>query len=158
MKLMVCVDGSANSDVAFEKAAQLKKAEDELFIVHACVSSEAFLIIAAGAFGSFSFIDSTLFDQERKAVEAHGAEVLDQYMGHCKEKNITATPILLKGAGAREAVCQFAEKREISTIFLGKRGISTSPLAKVGSFASYILSHATCDVILVKDSSFKESI
>eukprot|EP00457_Paulinella_chromatophora_P016238 gb/GEZN01016998.1/.p1 GENE.gb/GEZN01016998.1/~~gb/GEZN01016998.1/.p1 ORF type:complete len:190 (+),score=49.54 gb/GEZN01016998.1/:35-604(+) len=146
--LMVLVDGSEHADKAFKKACMSMQLDDFLILVHAM---EAVRPIEGQK------IHAT-FHEANQQLEKDGSKLLKRYekkaqdMYKVKETNVKAALLLSLGSSAhvKDVVLEFADKHKVDVIFVGRRGISQMAQLLLGSFSNYILSHAHCDVMVVK--------
>eukprot|EP00301_Raphidiophrys_heterophryoidea_P020431 c5126_g1_i1.p1 GENE.c5126_g1_i1~~c5126_g1_i1.p1 ORF type:complete len:103 (-),score=21.48 c5126_g1_i1:12-320(-) len=98
-----------------------------------------------------SFMDTRLITEHKLAVEDHGKDILVRYMKICQERHIKhCKSFCLKAGNPKDEAVKFAEENNTDMIFVGQRGLSTVKKIFVGSFSSFVLSHAHCDVYLVK--------
>ena len=91
---------------------------------------------------------STLIAQERdKIVEEYMAQAEDQ----CRDViGAFHTVIGLPSGGPRDEVLRVAEEEKCDFIVLGSRGLSPMKRVLVGSVSSYVVTHASCNVIVVQ--------
>jgi nucleotide-binding universal stress UspA family protein len=80
----------------------------------------------------------------------HGEHILKYYYDKCSSLPNTSTSLLSSTGDAKHEALEFAEKSEIDMIVVGHRGLGALRRMIMGSFSNYILSHAKCDVLIVK--------
>ena len=73
-------------------------------------------------------------------------------MEKCKEKDVKCSSFLLTHGHAREDAVDFAATNNIDTILVGNRGLGAVQRMWLGSFSQYIVNHAPCDVVVVKET------
>eukprot|EP00457_Paulinella_chromatophora_P013257 gb/GEZN01013537.1/.p1 GENE.gb/GEZN01013537.1/~~gb/GEZN01013537.1/.p1 ORF type:complete len:182 (-),score=33.47 gb/GEZN01013537.1/:243-788(-) len=144
--VMVVVDGSPESDHAFEQALSWKHEEDRLYVVHAVetpVPSTTSLLIHSA--------DPTDLIKETEAYEEKGKEVSRKYDQTITKRKLRHVEVdVLVGHDAKESVLKFAQEKKVDIIFTGCRGMGVMQRMFMGSFSAYLVEHATCDVVVVK--------
>jgi nucleotide-binding universal stress UspA family protein len=56
-----------------------------------------------------------------------------------------------KTGDARKEICAFAEEVDASVIVMGSRGLGALKRMVLGSVSSYVVSHATCPVVIFRE-------
>ena len=136
-KILVPVDGSANSKRAFEKAISLA---------------------TGGSITALYVIETppTVYVESQKVLDAAMAkykkeadEVLDQYEAMAASHGIKIEAVIAEGEPG-PAILSYAEKGGFDLIVMGSRGRGKITEAVLGSVSSKVLKEAKCPVVIVK--------
>jgi nucleotide-binding universal stress UspA family protein len=142
MKILVPVDGSQNSMEAVKVAlqyAKTAKADVYLMTVTPFISGLD-LEISAGA-----------MDKLNESMKSRGEEVLSKAQGILTAEGISVKTILSSSISAADDIVGFAEKEKADLIVIGSRGLGGKATRFImGSVASRVVSHAPCNVYVVK--------
>jgi nucleotide-binding universal stress UspA family protein len=142
MKILVPVDGSQNSTEAVKVAlqyAKTAKADVYLMTVSPFISGLD-LEISAGAMESLN-----------ASMKSRGEEVLSKAQGILTAEGISVKTILSSSISAADDIVGFAEKEKVDLIVIGSRGLGGKATRFImGSVASRVVSHAPCNVYVVK--------
>eukprot|EP01099_Mayorella_cantabrigiensis_P000870 TRINITY_DN1369_c0_g1_i1.p1 TRINITY_DN1369_c0_g1~~TRINITY_DN1369_c0_g1_i1.p1 ORF type:complete len:125 (-),score=41.61 TRINITY_DN1369_c0_g1_i1:49-423(-) len=123
VKYMIALDGSEGAQKAFEVALRLVKEGDSL----------------------------TLVSVPKNASQSQAAETsLQKFRDICNEKSIQFEAVTDQFGDPRTVLCSLAESRQIDTLIVGTRGLSALKRLILGSVSSYVVEHATCDVVVAK--------
>jgi nucleotide-binding universal stress UspA family protein len=142
MKILVPVDGSQNSMEAVKVAlqyAKTAKADVYLMTVTPFIAGLD-LEISAGA-----------MDKLNESMKSRGEEVLSKAQGILTAEGISVKTILSSSISAADDIVGFAEKEKADLIVIGSRGLGGKATRFImGSVASRVVSHAPCNVYVVK--------
>ena len=142
MKILVPVDGSKYSMEAVKVAldyAKTKGAEITLITVTAFVQGLD-LEISAGAMANLN-----------ESMKSRGEEVLAKAQGILTVGGAAAKTVLSSSVSAADEIIDVAEKEKIDLIIIGSRGLGGAATRFfMGSVASKVVSHAPCNVYVVK--------
>ena len=142
MKILVPVDGSQNSMEAVKvalKYAKATKTDISLMTVTPFISGLD-LEISAGA-----------MDKLNESMKSRGEEVLGKAQGILTAEGVSAKTILASSISAADDIISFAEKEKMDLIIIGSRGLGSAATRFImGSVASKVVSHAPCNVYVVK--------
>jgi nucleotide-binding universal stress UspA family protein len=142
MKILVPVDGSQNSMEAVKVAlqyAKTAKADVYLMTVTPFISGLD-LEISAGSMDSLN-----------ASMKSRGEDVLSKAQGILTAEGISAKTILSSSISAADDIVGFAEKEKVDLIVIGSRGLGGKATRFImGSVASRVVSHAPCNVYVVK--------
>ena len=142
MKILVPVDGSKYSMEAVKVAVQYSKAAkaDILLMTVTPFISGLDLEISAGA-----------MDSLKEGMKSRGEDVLKKAQDILTAEGITAKTILSSSISAADDIVGFAEKEKTDLIIIGSRGLGGAATRFImGSVASAVVSHAPCNVYVVK--------
>lgn len=142
--IIVPVDGSDNSKRALEHAIDLAK----------CCESEVTLVYVANIISAISNFDQTpisggyISEQIADDMEETGKEILKQLVVDVPS-TVTVKTVLEVGSPG-PAVLSVAKRLNTDLIVMGSRGLGPFKGIFMGSVSSYIVSHSTCPVLIVK--------
>eukprot|EP00808_Paulinella_micropora_P029471 g65765.t1 len=148
-RFLVSVDGSDLANRAFFAALRWKHPNDTLFLVH-CVQTLAHPPLLWGPGGGHAEVDLPAMN---KVLQMQGKILLDHYLEVCKKyeiTNVTGT-LLCDHQNIKAKLVDFAAHHQIDTIFVGSRGLGVVARMLLGSFSNYVLEHAHCNVMVIRD-------
>lgn len=137
--ILVAVDGSDESDLAFAKAVNVaKRNQAKLFLAH---------IIDTRAFQSVSSFDDELASQATELAKQTLAELAEK-----AKRNGVANVVELVEYGAPKGILarQLPDEYDIDLIMVGATGLNAVERLLIGSVSEYIIRHAHCDVLVVR--------
>ncbi|HYA85213.1 MAG TPA: universal stress protein [Candidatus Bathyarchaeia archaeon] len=139
-KILVAVDGSEDSDKAFEYASYLaKRCEAPLLIVHVCVEF-------GKAADKWKEHDSFVKDLKEASTS-----MLKKYQTRAMESTIGNIRILeAPGDDVVKEVINIADEEQIDTIVVGSRGLKAPKEFLLGSVSYKMTHYAKCPVIVVR--------
>ncbi len=144
MKILVPVDGSNYSMEAVKvalKYAKATKVDISLMTVTPFISGLD-LEISAGAMAKLN-----------ESMKSRGEEVLAKAQDILKAEGVTAKTVLSSSISAPDEIIGFAEKKKVDLIIIGSRGLGGAATRFImGSVALKVVSHAPCNVYVVKTS------
>ena len=142
MKILVPVDGSQNSMEAVKvalKYAKATKTDIHLMTVTPFIPGLD-LEISAGAMDSMT-----------ESMKRRGEEVLGKAQDILKAEGVSAKTVLASSISAADDIISFAEKEKVNLIIIGSRGLGSAATRFImGSVASKVVTHAPCNVYVVK--------
>jgi len=142
MKILVPVDGSQNSMEAVKvalKYAKATKTDISLMTVTPFIPGLD-LEISAGAMDSMT-----------ESMKRRGEEVLAKAQDILKAEGVSAKTVLASSISAADDIISFAEKEKVDLIIIGSRGLGSAATRFImGSVASKVVTHAPCNVYVVK--------
>ena len=138
-KIMVGVDGSSESELAFQKAMNVAKRNNgELILVH---------VIDTRAFQSVSSFDGMLAEQATEMAKQTMTRYKEQAEKHGCEKIST---IIEYGSPKSIIAKQLPQTYGIDLIMLGATGLNAVERLFIGSVSEYVIRNASCDVLVVR--------
>ncbi|MBS7577341.1 MULTISPECIES: universal stress protein [unclassified Enterococcus] len=138
--ILIAIDGSDESDVAFNKAMNVAKRNNTaLIIAH---------IVDTRAFQSVSSFDGTLADEATQAAN----KILDEHIDRAKSFGVTNVKKIIEFGSPKSLIAtKIPEKENIGLIMLGATGLNTIERLLIGSVSEYVIRHAPCDVLIVRN-------
>jgi nucleotide-binding universal stress UspA family protein len=133
-KILIGYDGSEAARRALGRATEMFRAGAEIAII-----SVAPYLSAAHGTGPYDPTDSP------EQHENEGAEA----KGLLADQGSDARVIVAHGDPAT-SICDAAARGGFDTIIIGSRGLRGMKKALLGSVSSHVVSHASCDVLVVK--------
>jgi nucleotide-binding universal stress UspA family protein len=142
MKILVPVDGSDYSMEAVKVALKYAKATKTDIYLMTVTPFIAGLDLEMSA-------DAT--EKLNESMKARGEGVLSKAQGILKAEGVPANTILSSSISAADEIIGFAEKEKVDLIIIGSRGLgSAAARFLMGSVASKVVSHAPCNVYVIK--------
>lgn len=141
MKILVAIDGSAHSQLALERAAQVAGGDAEVSVM--TVSS----LVSFSTFGGLGYAPEAPYEvpskQEIEAILANAAAYL-------RDRGITPRTVHRLGVPA-DAILAEAETQHPDLIVIGSHGRTGVTRFLLGSVSSAVVSHAPCSVLVAKE-------
>jgi len=144
MKIIVPIDGSKYSMEAVKTALKYAKAtKTDIYLMTVTpFISGLDLEISAGA-----------MDKLNESMKSRGEDVLRKAQDILKAEGVTANTILSSSISAADEIISFAEKEKADLIIIGSRGLGDKATRFImGSVATKVVSHAPCNVYVVKSA------
>lgn len=144
MKVLVPLDGSANSTEALKVAIDFAKTKGAAISILSVVPY-------IGGMDDHE-ISPARRERHMEGLEKRAEEIIQQAMGALAAAGLAegATRSVIDSASVPDAIIDFAEKQRIDLIVMGSRGLSASARFKLGSVASQVVKYSPCSVYLVK--------
>ncbi|WP_413517249.1 universal stress protein [Carnobacterium maltaromaticum] len=144
--ILVAIDGSTESELAFQKAVQVTiRNEATLLLVQ---------VIDPIAFQSFSGSEELMNEQVIVQISEQVKGNMEDYLKTAKElgvKNVSYT--IEYGSPKRIIAKDLAEEKKIDLIMIGATGLNALERFFMGSVSSYVIREASCDVLVVRKNS-----
>src|SRR5699024_6644507 len=138
-KIVVAVDGSADSDRAFHKAVAMANRHDATLVFTHVVDTRTYATIA---------------EYEKVSVNSakeFGEEIIDKYEQIDKDANIEELKILMKEGRPKSVITrEIAPEEDADLIIVGATGLNAVERFLIGSVSESIIRNAKCDVLVVK--------
>lgn len=140
--ILVAVDGSYESELAFEKAVNVALRNNaELVLTH---------VIDTRALQSVATFDTYIYDK----LEQEAKEVLSDLEKQAREQGITKIKQVIEFGNPKNLLAHDIPEREhIDLIMVGATGLNTFERLLIGSSSEYIMRHAKVDLLVVRDSN-----
>lgn len=140
--ILVAVDGSYESELAFEKAVNVALRNNaELVLTH---------VIDTRALQSVATFDTYIYDK----LEQEAKEVLSDLEKQAREQGITNIKQVIEFGNPKNLLAHDIPEREhIDLIMVGATGLNTFESLLIGSSSEYIMRHAKVDLLVVRDSN-----
>ena len=138
-KIMVAVDGSAEAELAFQKAMNVALRNDaELLLAH---------VIDTRAFQSVSSFDGILAEQATEMAK----QTLEKYKKQAKDYGCEKVSTIIEYGSPKPWIAkQIPQNHDVDLIMLGATGLNAVERLFIGSVSEYVIRHATCDVLVVR--------
>jgi nucleotide-binding universal stress UspA family protein len=144
MKVLIGIDDSPHSQAALGMAKSFPWPKDTSFIVLSAAPIGAMAYVAVESAGS------ALYDAQREQVRIH-EELAARVERELREAGLNTVGRVEPG-DPRDAIVRVAEAERVDLVIVGSHGRTGLPRLLVGSVASYVVTHAPCDVMVVKRS------
>ncbi|PZO96722.1 universal stress protein [Streptococcus halichoeri] len=140
-RIMVAVDGSYESELAFHKGVNVAlRNQGELFLVH---------VIDTRALQSVATFDTYIYDK----LEQEAKDVLSELERQAKQAGLTRITQIIEFGNPKSLLARdIPEREKVDLIMLGATGLNTFERLLIGSSSEYVLRHASCDLLIVRDS------
>jgi nucleotide-binding universal stress UspA family protein len=151
MKLLICTDGSEQSQKALEKALVIATADfiEEVAILHVY---EGKMDTAAVSWGSRDYTlteeDVQRFKEIYEKDKEKRKQILDDAQQMFKEKNI-ATKAILKEGHPSHTIAEVAEENGYDLIILGSRGYGGLKKILLGSVSNAVVQEVKNSSVLI---------
>lgn len=137
--ILVAVDGSKQSEKAFYEALSIAKQN------HASLSIVSIINEVELTHSAYAF--SKIYAEEKEAIEL---EMLKK-INDAKEYGIDSIHAVVETGDPRELIgTVIPNKEQIDLIVMGATGKGAIQQALVGSTTSFVVTHAPCNVLVVK--------
>ncbi|MGG5316448.1 universal stress protein [Enterococcus sp. AZ072] len=135
--ILVAVDGSEQAKKAFGEAIEVAKRNNSKLTVLSVVDYKY-------SVGDPAFINDAL------KFHLNNAEIeIDTLISKTEELPENYETAILSGSPKRRIV-EYAKKHEMDLIMIGATGVGAIEKAIIGSTTSYVVNHASCNVMVVK--------
>lgn len=142
--VMVAVDGSKTSEIAFKKAVDIvKRNNGKLFVAH---------IVDTRTLQVFPQYDrpmnsSEFLDQQGQAAKS----TLDKYKEWAEQRDVTDVELIIKNGSPRTELADILpDEYDIDLLVLGATGLNAIERAFVGSVSQYVVRNAPSDILIVR--------
>ncbi|MFS1663613.1 universal stress protein [Streptococcus sp. zg-JUN1979] len=139
--IMVAIDGSYESELAFEKGVNVALHDGaELILAH---------VIDTRALQSVATYDSYIYER----LENEAKSVLSDYENQAKKRGLNKVRKIIEFGNPKTLLARdIPDKENIDLIMVGATGLNTFERLLIGSSSEYILRHAKVDLLIVRDS------
>jgi len=137
-KILVGVDGSKESEKAFEKALSIAKKNDAKLVVVHVVDSLPFIIA-----------ETPYVETLNEATERNAKDLLASFEHKAKEIGYSNIEFLIEsGSPKGKIVHDIVPQLGIDLVVCGATGTNAFERMLIGSVSEYIVRHAKCDVLI----------
>ncbi|MDN6030560.1 MAG: universal stress protein [Lactococcus plantarum] len=138
-KILIGIDGSVESAAAFDKAVAVAKRNDaELLLVN---------VIDLRSFQSISTYDTMVAEDTKKGAEQLIADFADE----ARAAGVTKIKTIVEFGSPKVMMAMTIPTQEqVDLIMIGATGLSYIERLFIGSVAQYIVTHATCDTLIIR--------
>ncbi|KAN0045045.1 hypothetical protein ACTA71_006573 [Dictyostelium dimigraforme] len=143
---MIAVDEGSNTEHSIKEIIThvFQKDKDLLYLISVAEDPITF---------PSSAISAVVVSETLKAIERKHKSILINRANLCKNLGVNVKALLGHGNHVGEAVIKAAVEKDIHYLVVGRRGIGPIKRIFIGSTSRYILEHAKCNVICIKDDS-----
>lgn len=140
--ILVGIDGSKQSGMAFDKAVKVcKQNQAKLFLL--CVINGEHYPTAAG----YGIVDKHMYD----AAQAKMGKTLDELAKKAHDAGIEDVHTEVVVGNAKVVLTEhYPKKHDIDLVVVGATGLNVIGRMIVGSTAAYVVRESPCDVMVVK--------
>lgn len=139
--ILVPIDGSYESEVAFKKAIEVAKrngADSVLHLVH---------VVDTRAFQNISSFDTTMVEQ----VTATAKKTLQEYEDKAKKSGVKNVDFSVEYGAPKVIIAKdIPDEKDIDLIMIGATGLNAVERILIGSVTEYVTRIAKCDVLVVR--------
>lgn len=143
-KILVGIDGSKQSDMAFDKAVEIAKQNNSQLYLLSVINGER---IPSGGPNGYGFVDRSIY---KPAIDTM-KDKLAEYKEAAHKAGVTEVSTEVEVGNAKlELAEDYPAKNDIDLIVIGATGLNVVGRLIVGSTAAYTIREAPCDVTVVK--------
>lgn len=139
--ILVPIDGSYESELAFKKAINVAKRNGEdtsLHLVH---------VVDTRAFQNISSFDTSMVEQ----VTDTAKKTLDKYIDYAKEQGVKNASYSIEYGAPKTIIARDVPKEMgADLIMIGATGLNAVERILIGSVTEYVTRTAICDVLVVR--------
>ncbi|MGO2267158.1 MAG: universal stress protein [Vagococcus salmoninarum] len=138
-RILVAVDGSDNSSRAFKHAVEVAKRNEATLYILQVINDQA------GSYSPFAY--GEIMDGEQKAAEAE----MEKYVSYTANHRLKNVVPLVRLENSKTSIARTVpEQFEIDLIIIGATGRGVVNRMIIGSTTNYVVQHAKCNVLVVK--------
>jgi nucleotide-binding universal stress UspA family protein len=137
--ILVAVDGSKESQWAFQKAIEISKRNNaSITLAH---------VIDIRSYGSMEAYDATITEQ----AGVHAKELLNKYAQSAEQQDVSEVKTILEFGSPKHKIAKdISPDKNIDLIICGATGMNAVERILLGSVSENIVRHASCDVLVVR--------
>ena len=138
--IMVAVDGSHESELAFEKGVHVAlRNASRLTIAH---------VIDTRALQSVSTFDADIYNE----LQEEAQKLMNGYKDKAQKAGIKYVDVVIEMGNPKTLLAtDIPEEHKVDLIMVGATGLNAFERLLVGSSSEYILRHAKVDLLVVRD-------
>lgn len=153
-KVLAAIDHSPLSDLVFNQALELAKANQSKLLLFHCLTADTVTLSPsfAGELGVPSRLVNQAYQVEVVRIDQqihHIQALLKHYYELAIEQNVVAE-YDYKTAEPGQGLCQAAQRWGADLVVMGRRGRKGWTEALLGSVSNYVLHHAPCAVLVIQ--------
>ena len=139
--LLVAIDGSEKAEKVFSEGVTIAKSNQAK--LHILYVNE----VTGNYFGDFAFVTTSLQEELDEVAENQ----MKEHRNLAIEKGLTDIETYILYGYPKTLIANFNESKEkIDLIVMGATGLNAVERVLVGSTTSYVVTHAPCNVLVVK--------
>ena len=140
-RIMIAVDGSYESELAFEKGVNVAlRNKAELILTH---------VIDTRALQSIATFDTYIYEQ----LEEEAKGVLEGFEKKAHARGVEKVKQVIEFGNPKTLLARdIPDKEKVDLIMVGATGLNTFERLLIGSSSEYIMRHAKVDLLVVRDS------
>lgn len=143
-KILVGIDGSKQSDMAFQKAIEVAKQNNAKLYLLSVINGERYPTTGPSGYG---FVSHSIYDSAVETMQGR----LSDYKKKANEFGVSDVETTVEIGNAKvELAERFPKENGIDLIVMGATGLNVVGRLIVGSTAAYTIREAPCDVTVVK--------
>lgn len=149
--VMVAVDGSKTSEIAFKKAVDIvRRNNGKLFIAH---------IVDTRTLQVFPQYDRPMNSSNFLEQQADAAKsILNKYKEWANQRDVSDVDLIIKNGSPRTELADILpDEYAIDLLILGATGLNAIERAFVGSVSQYVVRNAPCDILIVRTDDSVDS-
>lgn len=137
--ILVAVDGSDTAETAFRRAVDVASSGGgRLVIAH---------VVDTRAYQSYSALESRVADLAKEEAE----DTLNEFRSFAEEKGVKDIVTVVEFGSPRTQISTvLPEAYDVDLILLGATGLNAVERLLIGSVSEYVIHHAECDVLIVR--------
>lgn len=139
--ILVPIDGSYESELAFKKAINVAKRNGEetaLHLVH---------VVDTRAFQNISSFDTTMVEQVTETAK----KTLEGYVDEAKKAGVNNVDFSVEYGAPKIIIAKdIPDEKKIDLIMIGATGLNAVERILIGSVTEYVTRTAQCDVLVVR--------
>lgn len=143
-KILVGIDGSKQSDMAFGKAVEIALRNNAQLFLLSVINGERYPSTGPNGYG---FVDHSIYESAVTEMKKR----LGEYQEKAKKAGVKDVSIDVEIGNAKlELAEHYPNTHDIDLIVIGATGLNVVGRIIVGSTAAYTIREAPCDVTVVK--------
>ncbi|TVP69364.1 MAG: universal stress protein [Leptolyngbya sp. LCM1.Bin17] len=157
MNVLVSIDNVQSEQIALHKALRLITHQGTVFTLLVVEEPIAPAMVSdiPGAFGSEAIVDMQYQVEIAHMEDARASSALDQAVNVCQQSGVQ-TVTRLEFGDPKHTICQVAKEINCDLIVVGSHGYGVVERVLLGSVSDYVVHHARCPVLVVRDDNSSE--
>lgn len=137
--ILCAVDGSKESERAFETAIDVALRNDARLIIGHVIDTRTFATVEA--------YDRTITER----AESYAKELLDDYVNRATERGVAQVDTVVEYGSPKVTIAKkIAPAHDVDLIMCGATGLNAVERFFIGSVSESIVRYAKCDVLIVR--------